>query len=75
MLEELRASLKWKLFVHIFSPNSLEKIWILLVKHIITTIHHENKEKNNSGSRLIFRYNILLGNGNIHEPWRLKVLR
>lgn len=41
----INSIIKMERFVHIFSPNRLEQIWILLVKHIIITIYLGTKKR------------------------------
>lgn len=63
----INSIIKMEIFLHIFSPNRLEQIWILLVKHIIITIYLGTKKKNNSSSWFVFNYNILCINDSVHE--------
>lgn len=44
-VRRINSVIKMERFVHIFSPNRLKQIWILLVTHIIITIYLGNKKR------------------------------
>lgn len=56
--KRINSIIKMERFVHIFSPKRLEQIWILSVKYTVIKMSLGNKKKS-SGSRFVFRYNII----------------